>query len=322
MSKNSLKTRLNPEITTEGELKKYVGLSWSNQAKVHILQGPFALLHGGLSDQLDTREHILKTLTSMGRKVQKVLKKRALDICLKGVEELESDATFNAGYGAKMQYDGIARLSSAVMDGADQRMAAVSNIVGIKHPSQFAAQLLDENDRTLCGAEATRVAYSRGISPQHLETEKRYLEWKSKREAFFGTVGCVALDADRSTAASTSTGGRGFETPGRVSDSCTPAGNFANPFGAVSCTGVGEQILEASVASAICIRLEDGVVLEESVNRVFNRHSEKSFGMIALDRSGRACVHATRGSLAYVLVTERGVYPGLLPSDWRDTTIV
>jgi L-asparaginase len=37
-------------------------------------------------------------------------------------------------------------------------------------------------------------------------------------------------------AAATSTGGKGFEVPGRISDS-TVAGNYANPFCGVSLTG-------------------------------------------------------------------------------------
>jgi L-asparaginase len=46
----------------------------------------------------------------------------------------------------------------------------------------------------------------------------------------------------RKIAAATSTGGKGFEVPGRISDSATVAGNYANPFCGVSLTGVGERI--------------------------------------------------------------------------------
>ena len=53
----------------------------------------------------------------------------------------------------------------------------------------------------------------------------------------------MALDADGNLAVATSTGGKGFEIPCRVSDSATVAGNFANNFAGISCTGVGEDIV-------------------------------------------------------------------------------
>jgi isoaspartyl peptidase/L-asparaginase-like protein (Ntn-hydrolase superfamily) len=41
-----------------------------------------------------------------------------------------------------------------------------------------------------------------------------------------GTVGCVVLDSKEKIAVATSTGGKGFEIPGRISDSATVAGNY------------------------------------------------------------------------------------------------
>jgi L-asparaginase len=310
------KTHLNPVIKTSGEVAKFASLAWPDTPRVLKISGPFALVHGGLGDQLDRPKDILNALLKIGRAIQPSLKKSALEISLKGAEQLELEPIFNAGFGSKMQRDGVQRMSAAVMDGAPQRMAAVSNLRCIKHPSKLAASLLNEYDRTLGGVEATRYAFRHGHLPEHLETEPRLKEWKASRESLYGTVGCIAFDCENKTAATTSTGGRGFETPGRVSDSCTPAGNFASPFGAVSCTGVGEQILEAAVASSIVTRLEDGLILEEAIRRLFIRHSPSNFGIIALDRMGRATVHATRGSMAFALVTSTGVHSGLVPQDW------
>lgn len=53
-----------------------------------------------------------------------------------------------------------------------------------------------------------------------------------------GTVGCVVINQQGNLAAATSTGGKGLEILGIVSDSAMVAGNYANPYGAVSCTGV------------------------------------------------------------------------------------
>jgi isoaspartyl peptidase/L-asparaginase-like protein (Ntn-hydrolase superfamily) len=44
--------------------------------------------------------------------------------------------------------------------------------------------------------------------------------WNSRLRCF---------DQNGKIAAATSTGGKGFEVPGRISDSATVAGNYANP---------------------------------------------------------------------------------------------
>ena len=294
---------------------------WKMRPKMLKIEGPFAILHGGLSDQLESPQTVLKALKELGHKTQKFLESSALEIVLAGAEALEKHPIFNAGFGAKLQRDGVPRLSASIMDGKTQRMAAVSNIVSVPHPSKVAAHLLDQSDRNLCGNEATRYAYALGARPFHLETKKRIDEWKTQSENFFGTIGCIAFDANQATAACTSTGGRGFETPGRVSDSCSPAGNFSNEFGAVSCTGVGEEILEAAVASSLITRLEDGIHLEEATTKLLRRHGKKRFGFISLDHLGHALIHATVGTLAFSLVTKDRIFQGLSQEDWLNIKI-
>jgi len=46
-----------------------------------------------------------------------------------------------------------------------------------------------------------------------------------------------------------------------VSDSATTAGNYANAYAGISCTGVGEDIVSGSVASKIVTRVTDGMPL-------------------------------------------------------------
>jgi len=282
---------------------------------------PCVLFHGGLGDQLADRPEILSSLSRISKHVQKFLQKDALDLALTAVQELESDPVFNAGLGARLQSDGQIRLSSAVMDGFTQRMASVSNILGQKHPSKIAQRLLGERDRNLSSVEATQWALKQGFLPTDVRTPHRVEEFIQRKEGKSGTVGAVAIDRLGRTAASTSTGGRGYETPGRVSDSFTPAGNFASPFGAVSCTGTGEEILEAAVASSVLTRLEDGIPLSEAVARTFARHREKTFGMIGIDAKGQAIVYATRGALCFGLITPSKIFTGLLPQDWADVSL-
>lgn len=287
------------------------GLSQSCRPK-----SPFVLFHGGLGDQLVQTTRILRSLKKISAQIQKRLQNPALDLVEIAVNELENDPIFNAGFGAKLQADGIPRLSSAIMDGKNQKMASISNVLSQRHPSSLARKLLNEHDRNLSSIEATLYALKNNFLPERVETKDRVNEWKSKLEGKTGTVGAVAFDSQKATAACTSTGGRGNETAGRMSDSYTPAGNFATPFGAVSCTGVGEEILDAAVAAAILTRLEDGFSLSEAVSKSCERHREKRFGLIGIDHRGHAIVYATRGAMAFGLVTADQIQVGLLPEDW------
>jgi L-asparaginase len=57
--------------------------------------------------------------------------------------------------------------------------------------------------------------------------------------------------------------------PGRVSDSATVAGNYANDRAAVSCTGVGEDIVSGAVAAKIVTRVTDGIPLALATEKTF-----------------------------------------------------
>ncbi len=85
-----------------------------------------------------------------------------------------------------------------------------------------------------------------------------------------GTVGAVAVGADGVPWACTSTGGRGHEVPGRVSDAATATGTYACRGVAISATGFGEQIMDLTVAGRIATRVLDGVSLEDALRRTFD----------------------------------------------------
>jgi L-asparaginase len=103
-----------------------------------------------------------------------------------------------------------------------------------------------------------------------------------------GTVGCVALDADGKLAAATSTGGKGFEIPGRISDSATVAGNYVNAFCGVSLTGVGEDIVSNATAAKIVTRVTDGFTLERAFEKTFAelKPYDGFAGAISIDKDG------------------------------------
>jgi L-asparaginase len=103
------------------------------------------------------------------------------------------------------------------------------------------------------------------------ETAERRHEFLTKKQSLgTGTIGCVVQDRKGRLAAATSTGGKGFEIPGRISDSATIAGNYANEYCAISCTGVGEDIVSGGLATKIVTRVTDGMPLEKAFEKSFN----------------------------------------------------
>ncbi|MFM7478761.1 MAG: isoaspartyl peptidase/L-asparaginase, partial [Microcystis aeruginosa] len=134
-------------------------------------------------------------------------------------------------------------------------------------------------------------------------TDYRIQEWMEERKTNFnrkmarlfadssaqrGTIGVVALDQQGDIAAGTSTGGKGLERIGRVSDSAMPAGNYANPWAGVSCTGVGEDIIDECLAAKVVIRVTDGFSLAAAVEKSMHESQTngRDLGMISLDRQG------------------------------------
>ena len=154
----------------------------------------------------------------------------------------------------------------------------------------------------LAGALATEYARGKGFGPFNTETdESRAAYEKQKHEKPFGTVGCVVMDAEGRLAAATSTGGKGFEIPGRVSDSATVAGNYADIHAAVSCTGTGEDIVNGAVAARFVTRIGDGMTLEQAAEKAeaeLKQH-KRNAGFIAITAKGAWVTGASSPFLPY-----------------------
>lgn len=193
----------------------------------------------------------------------------ALDTAVYAVSLLEDCELFNAGTGSQIQADGKIRLSASLMDGSTKNFSGVINIESVKNPIQVAFKLQGEEDCVLSGLEATSFARQQGFAEYDPSTPQRRNEYEEKLDVSKGkgTVGCVALDKDGNLAAATSTGGKGFERPGRVSDSATVAGNYANELAAISCTGIGEDIVKGALAAKIVTRVSDGASLMDACDK-------------------------------------------------------
>ena len=213
----------------------------------------------------------------------------ALETVVYAVSLLEDDELFNAGIGSQIQADGKIRMSASLMDGSTMKMSGVINIEEVKNPVQVAQILLNYDDKVLGGSGATNFARANGFEQFSTEIPQRRSEYEAKLAATrIGTVGCVAIDKNGKIAVATSTGGKGFEIPGRISDSATVAGNYANEFCGVSLTGVGEDIVSGAVAAKIVTPVTDGFTLEKAFEKTFNelKPFDGFAGAIAIDNKG------------------------------------
>lgn len=252
------------------------------------------IIHGGFfsesSQSHETKKAKQDALERIVRTSYDYLKTHtALETVVYAVEQLEDDELFNAGIGSQIQSDGKIRMSASLMDSVTNKFSGVINIEEVKNPIRVAEKLLPYDDRVLGGSGATAFARKNGFEPFSTEIPQRRKEYEEKLKSLgTGTVGCVALDSKGNIAAATSTGGKGFEIPGRISDSATTAGNYANAFCGVSCTGVGEDIVSAAVATKIVTRVTDGQAIQQAFEKTFAelKPYDGFAGAIAIDRMG------------------------------------
>lgn len=234
------------------------------------------IIHGGFFSESGTNQETKKAkqdaLSAIVTQSHTYLQTHtALETVIYAVSLLEDNELFNAGLGSQIQSDGKIRLSASLMDGKSQKFSGVINIENVKNPIQVAEQLLNYDDKVLSGEGALNFARDCGFDffdPIIPQRQQEY-EQKLAQSTRTGTVGCVALDANGNLAAATSTGGKGFEIPCRVSDSATVAGNFANEHAGISCTGVGEDIVSTALAAKIVTRVTDGFTLKDASDKSF-----------------------------------------------------
>ncbi len=226
----------------------------------------------------------------------------ALETVVYVVSQLEDDELFNAGIGSQIQNDGKIRMSAALMDGETCKMSGVINIEQVKNPIKVAQVLLNYDDKILGGSGATNFARQNGFEVFSTEIPQRRQEYEAKLKSLgTGTVGCVAFDSNKKIAVATSTGGKGFEIPGRISDSATVAGNYANQFCGVSLTGVGEDIVSGAVAAKIVTRITDGFSIEKAFEKTFTEllPFDGFAGAIGIDNQGNIYHQNSHQSMVY-----------------------
>ncbi|AIT08970.1 asparaginase [Candidatus Francisella endociliophora] len=259
------------------------------------------IIHGGCGARedkntsfVDYHNHLIPIIQKSYEYLKKV--DDANEAAIYAAKLLEDDEIFNAGTGSRVQQDGQIRMSASIIDSEKQKFAGVINIQNIKNPIEVANRLMQQHHSILGGEQATTFAHDiMGLPKYNPMTEKRYQEYLELKKGYTGTIGVVALDSKGKICAVTSTGGAGFEYPGRVGDSPTVAGNFANEAMGISCTGIGEHIVNQAVAAKIATRVKDGMPLDKAVNKSIAESDDLGdyVGLIAIDKQGNICSGST-----------------------------
>ncbi|RMF28486.1 MAG: isoaspartyl peptidase [Cyanobacteria bacterium J083] len=274
---------------------------------------PKLIIHGGAGSSLKGKGGLPALRQSLHNIVAQVYHsllagKNAREAVVEGCQLLENEPRFNAGTGSVLQSDGQIRMSASLMDGNKQSFSGVINVSRLKNPITLAEFLQKQTDRVLSETGAAELLRELKIPIYDPLTDLRLQEWIEERKDNFnktmarviaeedinqnsarrGTIGVVALDQQGNLAAGTSTGGKGFERIGRVSDSAMPAGNYANQKAGVSCTGIGEDIIDECLAAKVVIRTTDGLSLPQAMLRSLqeSQANQRDLGAIAIDNQG------------------------------------
>jgi len=235
------------------------------------------IIHGGFFSEWKTnpevkyaKQEALREIVQLGYRYLQT--HNSIETVVYTVALLEDCDLFNAGTGSQIQSDGKIRMSASLMDGKSMQFSGVINIEGVRNPIRVAEKLLNREDKVLSGKGAIEFARYNGFPYYNPETPTRRREYEKKLSDSIrmGTVGCVAQDIYGDLAAATSTGGKGFQIPYRVSVSATAAGNYVNQYAGVSCTGIGEDIVSGAIAPKIVTRVTDGMTIQSATIKTLN----------------------------------------------------
>lgn len=233
----------------------------------------------------------------------------AMDAATRAVVALENDERTNAGTGSRLNLSGEVEMDASVMDSRGEA-GAVGAIAGVKNPILVAREVFGSPHVILAGNGAIRFARASGFpeydattvgAQQELARVKAEMERSATRsvgrEAHGGdTVGAVARDDRGYMAGANSTGGISVQLPGRVGD--TPvigAGIYAGSAGAVTATGIGEEIIRAVLSKDVYDRIAAGTAPQEACDMGVRRFDARlPVGLIAVSGTEAGAASNTR----------------------------
>lgn len=230
------------------------------------------------------------------------------------IRVLESDQTFNAGFGSCLNREGEVEMDAAIMNGTNLAWGGVVAVQGVQHPISVAHKIMEEKPQLLVARSGERFARKHGLevsAKDALISEEQQQEWEEELEVVDrpNTVGCVALDVNGVLAAGTSTGGTAGKAQGRAGDSAVVGcGLYAdNRSGACSTTGDGESIIPVVLAKTATDLLAEGRHPEEAAQRAIDTLVERvegEAGCILLGCDGRIGWAHNSSEMAVAYMTE------------------
>lgn len=255
-----------------------------------------------------------------------------LDAVVASLKVLENNPIFDSGVGGKITQKFECELDASIMDGRDRSCGAVAGIKRIKNPIE-GAKLIMETTRhvLLIGDAADKYAEKKGLTMvpnKYFMTQDMIKEWydvrnKGKIPSRHETCGAVALDSENDLAAGTTTGGITNKMAGRIGDSpIIGAGTYAdNKTCAVSCTGLGENMIRHSLAYDVRARmLYKKLNLTQAADEAMQILEDKTGGFISLDNQGNFYAPFNSAGLARAWVNESGIAKIILYSEKEDLT--
>ena len=249
---------------------------------------------------------------------------RAVDAIESAICSMEDDERFNAGTGSKIRLDGSVQMDAAIME-SDGNCGAVASIMNVRHPIKVARMVSGTPHILLACKAANQFAAKMGVkeydtitqrSIEAFKVAKKRLEtgdmpkyankWKDFEKFGMETVGAVARDISGRFATGISTGGTTYQLSGRIGD--TPligCGFFAGPKGAVSVTGIGEDIMRKVLSKFVYDKIEAGKSAKDAAQLgvdLFEDHIPTGIVAVSADDYGAAC----NRDMAYWVNEEEG----------------